>query len=60
MKDQTRRRDIPAKKGRSEPWSTTDRVQLTQVLVDRHLRLCPVCNQKIASEGAAASFKKAF
>ena len=60
VKDQTRRRDIPTKKSRSEVWSTTNRVQLTQVLVDRHLKLCPVCNQKIASEGALASFKKAF
>ena len=59
VKDATRRREKSTDKDRSEAWSATDRVQLIQVLVDRHLKLCPLCNQKIASEGVLAKLKKA-
>jgi hypothetical protein len=60
VKDANRRRDKSTNKDlRSEIWSTRDRVQLIEVLVDRHRKVCPVCSQKIASEGALANFERA-
>jgi hypothetical protein len=61
VQDANRRRDKSTDKDRrGEIWSTSDRVQLIQVLVDRHRKVCPVCSQKIAREGALANFERAI
>ena len=48
VKDATRRRDKSTSKDHSQAWSTTDRVQLMQALINQHLERCPVCQQKSA------------